>query len=293
MRLTAISAAIMTALCPASAYAQDGGDFEQRDWRITIGGGVASFGENRDQPYGSVSLRRNFDNFYVSLGGSVVGYDGRDPAAGDTAPASTQQLTLGAGYESDTLALDTYVSIGERDFEKIAITGPGGTPLTFNADGGSWSLGAALTYQFALGGRWYAAPFAAIDYSEISTAQILAAPGGQFVTRDVDEGGVTSSTGATLQYALGEESQHSIGLYSAFVATSNTASTTRIVGTHTATGAPQRLDGVSDGDSWFEYGASASFALSDVIVLDLWLSRTAGLSFGEATSAAVSLSFDF
>lgn len=290
MRLAAVSAALGAAIFAHPAQA--GSETRENNWRLTIGGGIASFGDDRDQPYGVATLRRNLDDFYVSLGGTLVGYSGRDPVAGDTLPASTQQITLGAGYETDALAIDIYGSIGDRDFEEIDVRGPGATPLTFNADGSSWAIGAALTYQFALGGPFFASPFIAIDYGEVETAQILAAPGGQFITRDVTEDGVTGSAGATLQYAFGDGNQHSLGLYGAGVTTTNTASTTRIVGTDTATGTPQRT-GVSDGDTWFEYGASASFALSETIALDLWLSRTAGLAFGEATSAALSLSFDF
>ena len=101
--------------------------------------------------------------------------------------------------------------------------------------------------------------------------------GGVFVAQTIDDSGVSGSAGTIVQYALGAESQHSLGLYGALTTASNTAATNRITGNATAISAPQRAENTSDGDSWAEYGVNASLSLSQTLVLDLWLSRTAGV----------------
>ncbi|WP_299326817.1 autotransporter domain-containing protein [Parasphingopyxis sp.] len=290
MRLITPCTALMLATLSHTAHAQTDDD---RDWRLDISGGITTFAGDQDQPYVSASLRHSFGDIYVSLGGVLVGYDGPAPAIGDTIPATTRQAVIGIGYETDALGIDAYVAFGDRDFDSIDLRGPNGTPLQFEADGSSWATGAAITYQAPLGGRWFLAPFLALDYSEIDTVQALVGPTGEIVGRRVEESGVTGSGGGTLQYALGQNFQHSLGLYAAFVTTSNAASTTRIGGAGSAANAARPVAGADDGDSWFEYGASASFGLSDAIFLDLFLSRTAGLRFGDATSASIGLSFEF
>lgn len=290
MRFTASSTALFLLIIPQAAYAQED---SSPKWRLDVSGGITSFGGDQEQPYISTTLRRDLGDMYVSLGGSLVGYDGPAPAVGDTIPATTRQGVLGFGFSSDSLSIDSYVSLGDRDFDTIDIATQNGAVVQFEADGSSWGTGIAITYQQPLGGRWFISPFAALDYSEIDTVQAIQGPVNQLFAREVEESGVTGSGGATLQYALGEEYQHSLGLYSAFVATSNAASTTRIGAAGSATSASQPIAGAGDGDGWFEYGASASFSLSDRVFLDFFVSRTAGLRFGEATSGSAGLSFTF
>lgn len=289
MRLVTPCAALMLATVSHAAHAQTE---DEPDWRLDISGGITTFAGDQDQPYVSASLRRDLGDIYISLGAVLVGYDGPAPAIGDTIPATTRQAVLGIGYETDALGIDAYVAVGDRDFDTVDIRIPNGAALQFEADGSSWATGAAATYQIPLGGRWFLAPFVALDYSEIDTVQALAGPTGDIAGRRVEESGVTGSGGGTLQYALGEDFQHSLGLYTAFVATSNAASTTRIGG-GSAANAARPVAGADDGDGWFEYGASASFSLSQAILLDLFLSRTAGLRFGDATSGSIGLSFEF
>ncbi|MGP1352559.1 MAG: autotransporter outer membrane beta-barrel domain-containing protein [Parasphingopyxis sp.] len=290
MRFVTPCAALMLATISHAAHAQT--DHEP-DWRFDITGGITAFAGDQEQPYVSATLRHSFGDVYVSLGGVLVGYDGPAPAIGDTIPATTRQAIVGIGYETDALAIDAYVALGDRDFDTVDVRGPNGTLLQFEADGSSWATGAAVTYQIPLGGPWFLAPFAALDYSEIDTVQALAGPSGEIAARRVEESGVTGSGGGTLQYALGEEFQHSLGLYAAFVATSNAASTTRIGAAGSAANAARPVAGGDDGDGWFEYGASASFSLSQAVFLDLFVSRTAGLRFGEATSGSIGLTFEF
>ena len=290
MRLTASCTALFLLTIPHASYAQTD---NPPPWRLDVTGGLTSFGGDQEQPYISASLRRDLGDFFVSLGGSLVGYDGPAPAIGDTIPATTRQAVLGFGYSSESLSIDSYVSLGDRDFDTIDIATQNGAVVQFEADGSSWGTGIAITYQQPLGGRWFISPFAALDYSEIDTVQAIQGPVNQLFAREVEESGVTGSGGATLQYALGEDYQHSLGLYSAFVATSNAASTTRIGAAGSATSTSRPVAGTGDGDGWFEYGASASFSLSEAIFLDLFVSRTAGLRFGEATSGSVGLSFTF
>lgn len=290
MRLTLSCAGLLLAMISQAAHAQD---TDESKWSITAAGGITAFAADQEQPYISAFLRRDLGDFHLSLGAIHVGYDGPPPIIGDTIPATTRQLVLGAGYETTALGIDTYISIGDRDFDTIDVALADGTVLQFEADGSSWATGAAATYQIPLGGRWYISPFATVDYSEIDTVQALAGPGGNLITRQVEESGVTGAAGATLQYALGAQSQHSLGLYSAGVTTSNTASTTRIGDATSVTNTTRRIAGTNDGDSWFEYGASASFMLVNSLVLDLSISRTAGLAFGEATSTSAGLTLDF
>ena len=293
MRLTPALAGLLLVCSPAAISAQEDTESADPAWEISLLGGMTAFSGDQEQPFGSLSIKHDFGNVYISLGGTIAGYNGPDPVPGGTIPATTKQIILGAGYENEAFALDSYVAYGDRDFDDIPFMTANGTPVTFEADGDSWAAGVSLTYQFALGGDWYASPTATLDYSEISTAQIATGPRGGFIARDIEESGVTGSGGVTLQYAFGEARQHSLGLYGGAVATSNGLAATQIAGSPAGTTAPERIDGLSDGDFWFEYGASGSFGLSDTVIFDLSISRTAGLEFGEATTGAAGLTFLF
>src|SRR6185436_12948947 len=95
--------------------------------------------------------------------------------------------------------------------------------------------------------------------------------------------GETFSGGLTLDKGIGSRGS-SIGVYAAFVTTTNSAVAIR----SSAPVAAARLFGPQDvpgsNDSWVEYGGNATVALSEHFLLDFSAVRTAGFIGEDMTS---------
>lgn len=264
-------------------------DIENK-WAFSISGGTTTLGGADDQPFVSAGLTRLFDASYVRLTGTYVDSGGDDSVI-STVPASTRQLTLGAGTLLGALAVDGYVSVGDRNFDARAFTTRTGRMITLESDGSSFGAGIALTYEIPLGESGVIAPFIAGDYSRISIARAVLLGTGDSIGEESSEDGFTGSAGVSAAWLFGPDQRHNIGLYGAVLASSNNSSYN---GTNaqraTALGIGDR-PGVSD--EWIEYGASASFGLSDTVTLNLGVVRTAGFLGEEATSFTGGLSFGF
>jgi hypothetical protein len=286
MLLTMLPVAIIA----APAAAQTGQGDGDREWTVSLSGGATTIAGDSDQPFASIGLTRHWGDSYVRLSGTYVD-SGGDAAALTTVPASTRQLTLGAGTLAGALAIDGYVSLGDRNFDARAYTTRTGRTITLDSGGSSLGAGLSLTYEVPIGDSGVFAPFVAGDYSRISIARALLLPGGTSLAEESSEKGVTGSAGFTALWLLGSEQRHSIGLYGAALASSNNSSYN---GTNaqraTALGIGDQ-PGVSD--EWLEYGAIASIGMSDTASLNLGIVRTAGFLGPEATSFTGGLSFSF
>lgn len=285
-----IIAAITTFIAmPVTAQAAE--DNSDKDWTVTASGGTTTFAGAGDQPFASVGLTRHFGDSYVGLTGTFVDGGADDNAPLSTVPAATRQLTLAAGTLIGAVGVDGYVSLGDRKFDRRAFTTRTGQTLTLDSDGSSFGVGLALTYEIPLGDRGVLAPFIAGDYSRISIARAINLPGGTSLGEESREDGVTGSLGASALWLFGPDQRHSIGLYTAALASSNNSAYN---GTNaqraTALGIGDR-PGVSD--EWVEYGATAAFGLSEAVDLHLGIVRTAGFLGPEATSLTGGLSFRF
>lgn len=278
--------ALLPGLLAAPAAAQDA----ENNWSLAASGGTTTFGGAADQPFASVGLTRFFGPSYVRLTGTYVDSGGDDSVI-STVPASTRQLTLGAGTVTGALAIDGYVSVGDRDFDARAFTTRTGRTITLDSGGSSFGAGLALTYEIPLGDSAVVAPFVAGDYSRISIARAINLPGGDSVGEASREDGFTGSAGVTAAWLFGPDQRHSIGLYTAVLASSNNSA-------YNGTNAQRATAlGIGDqpglSDEWFEYGATASFGLSDAVTLNLGVVRTAGFLGPEATSFTGGVSFGF
>ena len=103
----------------------------------------------------------------------------------------------------------------------------------------------------------------------------------------------TASLGLTVDRLVGASSQHRIEAYGGFVTTSNSAVAIRNSAPIEAARLFGPLEIPGSKDSWAEYGASASFRLSEPLRLDVSAVRTAGYRGGEATSLYAGMRFRF
>ncbi len=265
---------------------------EGKDWTISLSGGINGIEGQPDQHIASLSVSRAFGDSYVR--GSVTRIEGGDFGGLTGAlPAKTTQFTLAGGMSFDALSIDVYALAGSRSFDAESFRARNGIMLTLDTSGNVYGAGATVTYDVPVGTSWFLSPFASIDYNRIDTARVIDPPGLPPIVREQREDGVTGVGGATLSRMFGPESVSSVGGYAAFVTTSNTAAVNRAGSASTGSQLLSVFDAAGGNDSWFEYGATASFALSKRMRLDASVVRTAGLTADESTSGTLGLRFNF
>ncbi|MBB5685558.1 autotransporter outer membrane beta-barrel domain-containing protein [Sphingobium boeckii] len=284
--------ALMGALsAPAMAAAQAQDAPPERPWTLSASAGIATMQGQGDQPFVSLGLGREFGESYVKLTGTMLD-NKADQGVLNTVPARTWQLALSGGTSFGALSMDASVSLGRRDFQAEAYTRANGNVISVESDGKLAGAGIALAYDVPISRSVFLSPFASLDYDRVDIARAVVIPATGLVARKEKQDGVSGAAGATLQHMLGK-SGSSIGLYGAFATTSNTTAygNTRVGGVIRQ---PAGLrDGPGGADSWGEYGATASFSLSDQLTADLSIIRTAGFAPGESTSGAIGLRINF
>jgi hypothetical protein len=166
--------------------------------------------------------------------------------------------------------------------------------VTLDGKGKSYGIGATVSVFVPLSDRTSLSPYASVNHDSTDTARALVLPRLGLVAVKDKEKGTTGSFGASLDHRFGSEGRHSISANAAFVVTSNSAVTSRSITRRSGAVRPLRPQaGAGGSDNWFEYGASASFALSDMIDLSVTSSRTAGAPGPESTSLFTGVSFSF
>lgn len=264
---------------------------EAIDWSISTSGGLTMVDGDGDQPFARLGATRFIGDGYVRA--SVTRFSTND-ANGlvDTVPASTLQLSLAGGYGFGDLSVDGYASLGWRDFDPEAFRQRTGQAIEIDSDGKTAGAGLSLTYQATLGEGTYLAPFVAGDINRVDIARAITVGERGTISQKESQTGETGSLGFTLDRELGRTG-HTIGAYAAFVATSNSAVAIR----SSAPVAAARLFGPRDvpgsSDSWLEYGGSATLGLSEAVLLDFSVVRTAGFPGEESTSVSGGTRFRF
>lgn len=261
------------------------------DWSLSASGGLTKVDGDGEQPFVRLGVTRFIGDGYVRA--SVTRFSTRDGAGlVDTVPASTVQASLAGGYNFGSLSLDAYGSLGWRDFDPEAFLQRTGQTIEIDSDGKTAGAGVSLTYQAMLGEGTLLSPFIAGDINRIDIARAITVVGRGTISQKESQTGETGSVGFTLDRELGE-SGHTIGAYAAFVATSNSAVAIRSSAPVAAAQlfGPQDVPGSSD--SWLEYGGSASLGLSEAVLLDFSVVRTAGFPGEESTSFSAGTRFRF
>lgn len=262
------------------------------DWTASLSGGTATVEGRGDQPFLSIGLTRNFTDGYVRLTGTHI--DTRDgQGLLGAVPAKTDQLSLAGGASFGSLNLDGYVSFGQRKFGAEAFQRITGQTINITSNGKTSAVGASLTYDVPIGRHGFFSPFAALDYSRVDTARAIAVPVRGLITQKEKQDGVTFTLGSTAQLLFGADDAHSIGLYGAFVTSSNATAYSRGTSPVAASRLLGALDVPGAKDSWAEYGATASFRIARPLRLDLSVIRTTGFSNAESTSGSVGLRISF
>jgi Autotransporter beta-domain len=251
-----------------------------------ISGGTTLYSGDEDPQFASVSLAREFEQGYVEIGGSII-RGGVTQGLLNAVPVDSETVTVSAGRSFGDISLDGYVSLGQRRFKPETL--PGGR-VTINSDGNSFAVGGALTFDAALSDTVILSPFVAVDYDKVDIGRAVILPGGDVRTVKSQEDGVTGSVGASLQKLFGD---HSIGINTAFVATSNSSASRSGTGTDTISRIVAARNVPGQSDEWAEFGVSASFAIAEKWRLYLNANRTFGFVGPEATSLTAGLSFRF
>jgi hypothetical protein len=264
---------------------------EGTDWSISASGGLTLVDGDGDQPFLRLGATRFIGDGYVRA--SVTRFSTRDGAGlVDTVPASTWQGSLAGGYSFGGLSIDAYASLGWREFDPEAYRQRTGQMIEIDSDGKTAGGGVSLTYEVELGESTFLSPFIAGDVNRVDTARAITVVGRGTISQKERQTGETGSLGFTLDHALGD-SGSAIGAYAAFVATSNSAVAIR----SSAPVAAARLFGPQDvpgsSDSWLEYGGSATLSLSEAVLLDFSVVRTAGFPVEESTSLSAGTRFRF
>jgi outer membrane autotransporter protein len=287
MKIWMIGLCAATSLIPLTqVHAED-----DKDWRASINAGATLYSQDEDPQFASLSLAREFEQGFIQLSVSAV-RGGVTQGVLNAVPVNSETLSLSGGRSFGDLSVDGYVSVGQRRFDTEVFERLG-RRVTINSDGSSFAVGVGLSYDMMLGESVIASPFLAVDYDRIDVGRAVTLPGGEVTTVKSREDGVTGSAGVALQTLFGPDAQHSFGVNAAFVATSNSSATRSGTGSGTISRIVAARNVPGQSDEWAEVGASASFALSQDISLNLNANRTLGFAGPEATSLIAGLSFRF
>lgn len=287
MKIWMIGLCAAASLIPmAQAHAED-----DKDWRASINAGVTVYAQDEDPQFASLSLAREFEQGFIQLSVSAV-RGGVTQGVLHAVPVNSETVSLSGGRSFGGLSVDGYVSLGQRRFDTEVFERLG-RRVTINSDGSSFAVGGGISYDVMLGESVIASPFLAVDYDRIDIGRAVTLPAGEVTTVKSREDGVTGSAGVALQTLFGSDAEHSFGVNAAFVATSNSSATRSGTGSGTISRIVAARNVPGQSDEWAEIGASASFALSQDISLNLNANRTLGFAGPEATSLIAGLSFRF
>lgn len=284
---------LLLALNAIAAPALAAEEKNEHHWLVSISGGATLVGDVDDQTYASASITRNIGNGYVQLSGTLVD-------AGDAqglifaVPASSQQLRVSGGIGLGDVSLDGYVSAGRRIFDDELI-GNDGNPIIVNSDGNIFGIGGSATYDLAIGESGFLSPSIEIDFNSVDIGRAVTLSSGRQATVEEKEKGVSGTLSLTYTHLFGEDAGHSFGPYAALVISSN--STALSPGSNSGSARMAQFVATrnqpGEGDTWAEFGASASFALGDRLRLSLFATQSAGFVGPEATSLGAGISLGF
>ena len=287
MKIWTIGLCAATSLIPlVQAHAED-----DKDWRASVNAGATLYSQDEDPQFASLSLAREFEQGFIQLSVSAV-RGGVTQGVLNAVPVNSETVSISGGRSFGDFSVDGYVSLGQRSFD-TEILERLGRRVTINSDGSSFAIGGGMSYDAVLGESVIVSPFLAVDYDRIDVGRAVTLPGGDITTVKSREDGVTGSAGVALQTLFGPDAQHSFGVNAAFVATSNSSATRSGTGSGTISRIVAARNVPGQSDEWAEVGASASFALSQDVSLNLNANRTLGFAGPEATSLIAGLSFRF
>jgi hypothetical protein len=291
MNLPAKLSILALAFVAYPAFAQT--NEAQPAWEVSVGGGLAAIEQQTDQPFASLTLRRNLGGGYLDTGLSYIDSGTLVPLAtgGLTVPASTFIASLGAGFTVGRWTVEGYAAHGWRRFQDAQVRGQSGRIINVDRSGTLITLSGSVSHEFTLGERTGLAPFAGVDYTKLDFAFALVPAGGQAVSSQRQSSdGVTGRAGLLLVTLVGDDGS-SIGVSAAGNTASNIAAVTSIGGGGTLV--PRLVQSRDIKDSWADIGANASLSLGHRLWLDLSVVQTLGFDFGEVTAGTASLRIGF
>jgi hypothetical protein len=285
---------LLLMVCAAPALAQDtAAPEDEKLWSFSFGGGVSIISQGNDPWSSSADLTRSIGDVSLSLGYSRTSDNGQQDVPLSLG-SKTETVSASVGYGLGNVSLDVHGSYGIRRFDERSFRRRNGQTVEIDGKGKSYGVGATVSVWVPLGGNTSLSPYASIDYDRTNTARAVVLPLRGLVAVKEKETGTTGSLGASISRSFGSESQHSISANAAWVITSNSAVTSSSLTRRSGAVRPLRAQpGAGGSEDWLEYGASASFTLSDAVGFSLSVSRTAGTAGPESTSLYSGVSFAF
>jgi hypothetical protein len=292
-RLLPVPGLVLLACAPPALAQDDPATGGEKPWSLSLGGGATLVSQGSDPWSTNVDLSRSIGDASLS-----IGYSRSTESGQQGVPLSlgsrNETISLSAGYGMGRVALDLHGSYGVRRFDGRSFRRRTGQVVTIDGKGKSYGLGATATVWVPLGENTSMSPYASVDYSSTDTARAAVLPLLGLVSVKDKATGTTGSVGASLDQNIGSQGQHSISANAAWVMTSNSAATSGTLTRRSGAARPLRPQpGAGGSESWFEFGANASFTVSQVVALSLSASRTAGSVGPETTSLYSGISFSF
>lgn len=257
-------------------------------WSLSASAGIGARDDGPDGTWRAIALTRTVGRGYLRAG--LMRYHGTLLQADVALPSDYTIATLGAGGNFNNWVVDGWASYGRQDYGKIS-TSAGSRPSNGSRHSDYWALGGDFGRIFALGGNWYLT--STVTGSFASGKLLRPAPTGSGLP-DLETAEPTWSANASLRidHAFGPAQSHYAGLSISRNWTSNGISALQLASIGSGSGVgdlPDHLDSKHYADGWFEAGATASMKLADRIHLDMFGSRSFGVTASNVTTAGVSL----
>lgn len=260
-------------------------------WQASAGAGFTRIDGAGDQPFAAVGVRRDFDTAHVRLSGTWSESKRDERIALGQLAARTASVTAAGGWRRGALALDAWVTGGDRAFKDVLVeTIPPTTTNRRKASGSLLALGAGAALEVPLRGSWTLGPYGWGEWGRVTTEAIERDPSGAETFRErLVESGFTGAAGVSLDVAV---APGRAGLFASagMVGATNTSTLSQIDPGLPVGGPAARGEG---GDVWAELALGGAARLGERLTLVAAVTRTAGLEGGDYTQGALQLRLGF
>ncbi|WP_200922072.1 autotransporter outer membrane beta-barrel domain-containing protein [Novosphingobium sp. Leaf2] len=275
---------------PADAATADPASPAPPLWTAALSTGISARDSGPDGTWQTLNLTRRVGRGYVR--GTVMRYHGTLLQSDVALPSDYYVGTIGAGGNFDNWVIDGWASYGRQVYGRIS-TSAGSRASTGSKASDYYAAGGDFGRVVPLGGNFFLTPTIAAAFAQ---GKLLrpAPTGTTFTDLETNEPTWSANAATRIDYAFGPQHSDYVGLSLSRNWTSNGISMLRI-----------RPELQNDGalglglfskhypDSWFEAGASTSLKLRRDIYLDLFATRSFGVSTGDITTGGLSLRKSF
>ncbi|MFT4025550.1 MAG: autotransporter outer membrane beta-barrel domain-containing protein [Novosphingobium sp.] len=256
-------------------------------WVAGASGGYLERDDGPDSPYAVLSLTRYKGRTY--LRGALTAYRSTIRQIDAALPSTYIVGSIGAGGNWNGWVIDGFASYGRQNYGDVE-TSAGHRASQVGGGSDYWALGLRAGRIFRPAPRLYVTPTLGLQYAETrSLHHRIDFGNGQAMDFELPERSLTANAAARLDYTLGKEQQHFVGLSLAHYESTNGSTSWHL------DGIPPNQNAVADPtpDSWQELGVSGTFRLNRKLWLDTQAQRTFGAVTGDGTTVSVGLRLQF